>query len=167
MLTLRVMTAAFLENGDDFLMMKRSLNMKLMPGLWAAPGGHLDPEEINDPRRACLRELNEETGLTEQYLSDFQLRYIIIRLKGTDEIRIQYIFFGQSVKREVTANEEGELYWINKLTLSDLQMPTTIRLTLEHYFQTAQTNDTIYTGTVKAVDGKPVIQWAQLQDWEV
>jgi 8-oxo-dGTP diphosphatase len=64
MQTLRMLSTALLINSkDELLMMKRSLNRTLSPGLWAAVGGHLEPHELNHPRAACLREIAEETGI--------------------------------------------------------------------------------------------------------
>jgi 8-oxo-dGTP diphosphatase len=165
MITLRNMASAFLANGDKTLMMKRSLSMKLAPGLWAPVGGHLEAKEISDPYSACLREIFEETGLSGEDIEDLVLRYIILR-RSVAEIRIQYIYFGRSMKQETTGSDEGELHWIDKADLLNLETAATTRFILEHYYKTAIHDDLVYTGTVNDNSGKPVIQWAELQDWE-
>lgn len=57
MIRTRLMTNAFLLNGEKMLVMKRSNNKKIAPGLWTGVGGHIEPQEINDPEASCLREI--------------------------------------------------------------------------------------------------------------
>ena len=165
MIKLRQMAAAFLFNGEEVLMMKRSPERELAPGLWAPVGGHLEPHEMSQPRSACLREIKEETGITEAKLTDFKLKYIILRQKES-EIRLQYIFFGNSQVRFVTITEEGELYWKNKTEVLELKMATTTRFVLEHYFETGAKEEDVFVGTLGDLAGSPSINWAPLRDWE-
>jgi len=79
------MATAFLTYEGDVLMMKKTKSRLFAFPFWAAPGGHLEPSEMNDPRTACLRELEEETGLRESDIDDLKLRYILLRRKE-DEI---------------------------------------------------------------------------------
>ena len=67
-------------------MMKRSKSSRIFPDFWVPVGGHMEPDEINDPLKACLREVYEETGIKENNLKDLELRYITVRRK---DIRIQ------------------------------------------------------------------------------
>ncbi|NOU93485.1 NUDIX domain-containing protein [Paenibacillus sp. LMG 31456] len=76
MIKVRTMTGAFLFNGDAVLMLKRSENKKIAPGLWACIGGHVEPNEMSHPETSCLREISEETGITEEQVDDLRLRYI-------------------------------------------------------------------------------------------
>ncbi|QHQ60211.1 NUDIX domain-containing protein [Anaerocolumna sedimenticola] len=66
MIKLRNMATAYLMNRNEFLLMKRAAGRNLAPGLWAGVGGHLEPEELNSPKEACLREIYEETGITQE-----------------------------------------------------------------------------------------------------
>ncbi|MFC7680786.1 NUDIX domain-containing protein [Paenibacillus sp. GCM10028914] len=66
----RLMSTAFLYYNDKILMMKRSANRKLAPGLWTGIGGHIEPDEMNNPELACIREIYEETGIESDRLSD-------------------------------------------------------------------------------------------------
>ena len=58
----RIMAGAFLSCKNRVLLMKRGLHKKLGAGLWANIGGHLDLEDIKNPRaldfaETCYREI--------------------------------------------------------------------------------------------------------------
>ena len=81
MMKIRTMTGAFLFNNDSVLMLKRSENKKIAPGLWACIGGHVEADEYINPEISCLREISEETGITVGQVDNLRLRYILIRQK--------------------------------------------------------------------------------------
>ena len=62
----RLVAGALLSCGNQVLMMKRSEHKALAPGVWSCIGGHLEPDEINTPSQACLREIWEETGIAPE-----------------------------------------------------------------------------------------------------
>lgn len=165
MIRLRAMASAYLENDGAFLLMKRSEVRQFAPGIWATVGGHMEPDEIGDPRAACLREIREETGLSEEQISGLALRYIILRRSG-EEIRVQYVFFGHADSRGVGATDEGELQWIKRGELLDRRLSYTSKATLEHFLQTNGQVSDILVGTVSAEGSQPVLHWLPLQDWE-
>jgi 8-oxo-dGTP diphosphatase len=159
------MVTAFIFNENKLLFMKRAIDRKLMPGAWAPIGGHIEPEEINNPMKACLREIEEETGLTTSDLSSISLKYILHRRK-MDEIRIQYVFFGESCKAELADTEEGELFWIDPSNVSNLEASASIKYVLNHYLSNDKDIKDVLIGTMGNDDGKPIINWGILQDWE-
>jgi 8-oxo-dGTP diphosphatase len=79
MIILRSITAAFLRNGGKYLLIKRSNNREIAPGIWSGVGGHMEPHEINKPLLACYREIEEETGITRDKINSLELLYIIVR----------------------------------------------------------------------------------------
>jgi 8-oxo-dGTP diphosphatase len=79
MINLSIGAAAFLKRGDEYLLMKRADNRKIAPGVWSAVGGKLETYELNDPQAACLREVQEETGITAVQIYNLKLRYVIVR----------------------------------------------------------------------------------------
>lgn len=161
MIRTRLMTNAFILNGEKVLCLKRSTNKRIAPGLWTGVGGHIEPEEINDPEGSCLREVYEETGLQGSSITDFKLLYIVHRIKE-NEIRQQYIFFGKTTSTEVVSNDEGELHWIDASDLLKLEMPLTIRYTLEH-FMNHRESQIVHIGAITQNESKLTeIKWTRL-----
>lgn len=160
------MATAFLYNGDQLLMMKKSGSRLYNQEFWSGLGGHLEPEELNNPKRACLREIYEESGLHESDIEELTLRYILFRIKE-DEIRQQFVYVGKSTRKDVTPSEEGELHWINQEDIHQLRLSKIIRFMVEHLYD-HRLQSTIMVGTI-TVNSKqePQIQWAELQDPEV
>ena len=56
----------FLEHGGKILLLKRSQKAKTMKGLWAGISGYI---ENNDALTQALKEIKEETGLSNEKLS--------------------------------------------------------------------------------------------------
>lgn len=153
MYTLRLMSTAVLFNGDDMLMMKRSPNRTLSPGKWAGIGGHLEPSEIGDPLAACLREIEEETGLRPEDIEGLELRYILLRLNGRD-LRQQFVYVGRTGRRDVSATEEGELHWVPRGEILSKDIPYVFRTLLEHWLDSGP-SEPLWMGTATLEDNAP------------
>jgi 8-oxo-dGTP diphosphatase len=163
MLRTRIMATAMLFNDNDLLMMKRSPTRTLSPGMWAAVGGHLEPGEISNPRNACLREIHEETGLTEEEIVDMRLQYILIRL-NQQEIRQQFIYTARTARRDVHHTDEGELHWIPREQVLQREIPFIFHRLLEHYFENGPA-DPIWVGTAGFnTQDEPDVLWTALVD---
>lgn len=163
MYKLRLMAAAILWNGNDMLMMKRSPSRTLSPGQWGAVGGHLEPLEIADPRAACLREIEEETGLQPHEINGLRLQYILIRLNG-QEVRQQFFYIGETARRDVGPTDEGELHWIPRSSVLNRDLPFVFRSLLEHLLHQGDFPH-VWVGTAGRFP-KPNILWAPLTDPE-
>ena len=151
-------------NDDDFLLMKRSDNNKRMPGFWYGVGGHLEKDELNNPRSACLREIFEETGINENQIIDLKLKYILLR-RSNDETVINYIYFGRSSTKEVAENDEGTLHWINKDSMLNHNFIDALRLALTHYLESGEGMEDVLVGVVKLDENNnSAINWSILQD---
>jgi len=107
---LRNSVAAFLRNKSKYLLMKRAENRIFNPGFWSGVGGHLEPQEINDPFSACFREIEEEAGICKNDIESLELLYVITR-RNKDEIRQSYIYFGETSRTDVIQTDEGTLFW--------------------------------------------------------
>lgn len=156
------MTTAFIFNDDHVLMIKRSLNKKIHPGKWSGIGGHIEMNEFREPRDACLREINEETGLEEADLSNFELHYIVFS-KRKNEIWQQFVYIGNSKKKEVSGNTEGELHWISKKEVMNLIMPFTHPYILKHLFNNGANEKEVLIGTSTIISGKKQVIWHSLE----
>ncbi|TDF97651.1 NUDIX domain-containing protein [Paenibacillus piri] len=159
----RMIATAMLFNGNDLLMMKRSPQRTLNPGMWAAVGGHLEPEELNDPRAACLREIYEETGLREDEIIDLRLRYILIRA-NRQELRQQFVYSGYTARRDTIQTDEGVLHWIPRTEALQREIPFIFHRLLEHYLQNGPAPH-IWVGTAGFTDtAQPTVHWTALCD---
>ncbi len=164
LIRLRTVCTAFLRNGDDYLLMKRSANRKIGPGFWYGVGGHVEPAEINDPHAACLREIIEETGFSEEDILDLCHRYIVMR-RGGDEIVVNHFFFGHTRTREFSESDEGRLFWVPADKVLDHSFFDAIRLTLERYFEEGDRTNEVAVGIVH---GEPdaFIHWTPIHNME-
>lgn len=162
--SLRVMTTAYLFHNGSVLLMERSSQRSFIPGVWSGIGGHVEPTEYGDLRSACLREIEEETGLQSEDVQKLVLRYVISRQRK-NELRQQFIYFGTTTKTELGATDEGTLHWIPSNQVFDCRMTDSNRLMLRHYFDNEPSNQ-VWVGTMYGEDGEPKMHWALMSDWE-
>jgi 8-oxo-dGTP diphosphatase len=155
---MRMMTGAYLINGNQILMMKRSKDRNLAPNVWTGIGGHIEDSEHNTPQESCFREILEETGITSSEIENLKLRYILFR-KSRDEIRQHFIYFGHSSKVDVVNTDEGDLHWIDLSDIVNLEMPLTVKFMLKHFIESPNEQQ-VFVGTVN----KSQIEWSQLMD---
>lgn len=161
---MRQMAAVLLCHGDDWLMMKRADTRVLAPGLWAGVGGHLEPDELSDPERCAVREVEEETGIREDQIHDLRLQAILHRRRG-QEIRLQYLYVGQALTRTVGVTEEGRLYWVPADQVLQKRMAVSTRAFLERYLVQGP-SEAVWVGTLGNRGGEPDMHWAVVDDWE-
>ncbi|WP_042122175.1 NUDIX domain-containing protein [Paenibacillus senegalensis] len=156
MIRMRLMTHAFLSNGNHTLMLKRAGSKKLAPNMWTGVGGHIEDGEQSNPELAVIREIEEETGITGLDLTTIELRYIMMR-KVEDEIRQHFVYFAETSRSDFIPCDEGELSWIDTTKLLSLQLPLTIQKVLEHRVQHPASED-VFLGTIL----KESVQWSIL-----
>ena len=78
---LRNMTSIYLIRGNRVLLLYRQ-GGSVVNNVWTgSAGGHFEEHEMNDAKACVLREMNEETGLTENNISELKLKYITLRNK--------------------------------------------------------------------------------------
>ena len=150
MLILRNIVTAFLMWKDEILLMKRGKYIKIRPGDWYGVGGHVEPEEINDPYSAIYREIYEETGIKEENIEDLKLKYIVYN-KGEYEIVINHFFFGRVETQDCVENDEGSLHWIKRNEVLKKSFHPAINRVLKHYLTEAK--EGILLGAVEGEEG--------------
>ena len=108
----RLFAGAFLRWQDEVILMQRSLNKKIAPGLWSGIGGHVEQCEMNSPLSTCLREIEEETGITPAQIDKIDLRYFVL-CKSEDTLDSIY-YFSAVLKEKCSLNQtlEGTLHWV-------------------------------------------------------
>lgn len=145
---LRNMTGVYLRQGNSLLLLYR-IGSKVIPDSYtSSAGGHFEKEELNDAKACVLRELYEETGLTEREIDNLSLRYITLRLKN-NEIRQNYYFFADLTDCEkVVTSNEGKLEWfqIERLSEDLPEMPFSARYVVKHYIEIGKDTDALYAG---------------------
>jgi len=159
MVTLRLLSTALLFNErDELLMMKRAITRTLSPGKWGAVGGHVEPYELRTPLDTCLREIFEETGIQAEQIENLRLRYILMRLFGT-EIRQQFFFVGRTNANPTVETDEGELFWVPRDEVLNRDLPFVFRTLLEHYFA-HEHDERVWIGSATSQPaGGPAIIW--------
>lgn len=165
MIVLQNGAAAFLKRDGHYLLMKRSPERTVAPNVWSCVGGHIEPYELNDPRSACLREINEETGIPADHVFNLELRYIIIR-RSRDIIRQNYIYFGETDIEEFTDTDEGTLHWIHQSELLDREFTQTFAAMLHHYLHTPDRKGRVVIGVAENSAGKLQMSWSAVEDFE-
>ncbi len=102
--------------GDEVLLLKRAEHKRLWPGLYNAPGGHVERGET--PIEAAARELKEETGLNAEGMI---LRGILIGDAVGDLPGVIVFIYHARVSGQLHArNAEGVPHWIPRSRLPDI-----------------------------------------------
>ena len=142
---LRNMTSLYLVNDGSVLCLYRIGSRVANHKYVGTCGGHFEKDELNDPLRCILREMQEELGLTEGDVEGLSLRYITHRLtKG--EIRQNYYFFARLREETPLSSNEGILHWIPYDQVPSLHMPVSAKHMILHYLSTGRFDDRIYCG---------------------
>ena len=158
---LRNMTSVYLTGENGILCLYRIGSRVVSNRYIGSAGGHFEPEELNDPRKCVLREMQEELGLTEADVEGLTLRYITHRLMG-GEIRQNYYFFGSLAGERELESSEGNLQWIPYNGFEDLNMPVSAKHMILHYLRVGRFDDNLYAGITEEGGTRFVI----LEDFE-
>ena len=151
MITFRNMTAVFIVyEGKMLLLNRKGSRLADVNGTWVGIGGHMEPEEIDDPHTAALREVYEEIGLKENDLINMKLRYVTLRLKD-DEIRQNHYYFaeiaeGASLPESCT---EGTLEWVPIAEVTKRKMPWSAQYMMQHYMDIGRYDEELYAGAAQ------------------
>lgn len=168
-LKLRQMAVAFLLNEEqEVLFLQKKLQDTFLAGFLVPIGGHMEANEINDPKKACIREIEEETGLKRESINNLALRYIVHRIKNNQEIRIQYVYFGTvSKSSKLIESEEGYLTWIKFKEIVNQHVSATTNEIVKHFYDLGKPPEKVYVGSMNSLNGNPQIIWGHLEDWEL
>lgn len=146
---LRNMTSIYLySDNDEYLLLSRVGSRVVRDNAYiGTSGGHFEEDELNDAKKCIIRELKEETGLTEDDIEDLKLKYVTLRLKK-GEIRQNYYFFAKIKDSNIVVNSnEGNLKWFKSNEIKELDMPHTAKYVISHYIENEEKNsDDIYGG---------------------
>jgi len=155
---------AFLKRGNEYLLMLRAADRRFLPSTWSNIGGGMECEEMDDPEATCLREIEEETGITAGEIQGLALRYIIVRRRG-DCVNHSYVYFGETDAEPSIMTDEGTVHWIPEGELLDRKLSATFRAMLEHYLYTPDPAH-VMIGCAENDNGKSRMVWAKLEDFD-
>lgn len=124
-------TLCYIEKDDKYLMLLRNKKkVDVNKGKWIGVGGHF--EEGESPEECVLREVYEETGLT---LTDYRLRGIITFTSDEWDTDYMHLYTATNFTGELKECDEGELKWIPKSEIMDLNLWEGDRVFLKMLFE--------------------------------
>lgn len=111
-------TLCYIEQNDSYLMLLRNKKkIDMNKGKWIGVGGKL---EIGETIEECLlREVYEETGLT---LKNYNYRGKILFISDEWDSEIMHLYTADDFEGSLTECLEGELRWIPKDKIMDLNL---------------------------------------------
>ena len=111
-------TLCYIEHDNKYLMLHRTKKENdLNEGKWIGVCGKFEQDET--PEECLLREVKEETGLT---LTKYRLRAVITFLSDKWETEYMYLFTANAFTGILTDCNEGELEWIDKEKVPELNI---------------------------------------------
>lgn len=148
---LRNLTTIYIRSKDKILLLYRVGSRVVQPS-WCGIGGHFEKDELNNPEACALRELFEETGITQKDIRGIKLKYITLRMKN-NEIRQNYYYFTELLNTEIDISQcnEGVLEWVDMDNILYREMPFTAKECLRHYLSIGKHDNKLYAGV--ATDG--------------
>ena len=115
---LKLTTICYIEKDERYLMLHRTKKQNDQShNKWLGVGGKF--EENESPDECILREVREETGLT---LLSYRLRGIMTFVSDVWETEYMFIYTSDRFEGELTECNEGELVWVEKSAVLDLNL---------------------------------------------
>jgi 8-oxo-dGTP diphosphatase len=119
---LAAFTMILLRNRDRFLLLRRSPHKQFAPGRWTGIGGRVEPHELQTLDAAALREIKEETGITPGRIRLLVLRRALMQQRPGHPLTVLLYYTGNVTGPEVVESPEGELHWLAREDLEDLDI---------------------------------------------
>ena len=115
---MKLTTLCYIENDGKYLMLHRTKKENdFNKDKWIGVGGKFEEDET--PEECLLREVKEETGFE---LEEYRLRGIITFLSDRYETEYMYLYTASEYSGEMIECDEGELIWIEKKHILDLNL---------------------------------------------
>lgn len=115
---MKLSTLCYLEQNGRYLMMHRVRKKNdINKGKWIGVGGKFEKNE--SPEECMLREVKEETGYT---LKSFRFRGIVTFVSDEAETEYMFLFTSSSFTGDYVPCEEGDLEWVEKESILDLEL---------------------------------------------
>lgn len=111
-------TLCYIEKEDAYLMLHRVKKKNdVNEGKWIGVGGHFEKNE--SPDECLVREVKEETGLT---LLDYRFRGLVTFISDKGITEYMCLYTANAYEGEMTSCDEGDLCWVKKEDLLELNL---------------------------------------------
>ena len=111
-------TQCYIEKNGKYLMLHRTVKENdVNKDKWIGVGGHF--EENESPEECLLREVKEETGYT---LTSWKFHGIVTFISGTGITEYMWVYSADGFTGEPIPCDEGELAWVEKDRLEELEL---------------------------------------------
>ena len=115
---MKLTTLCYIEKDDKYLMLHRTKKENdANRDKWIGVGGKFEADET--PQDCLLREVYEETSLT---LTSYSLRGIVTFISDEWETEYMFLFTSSEYEGEVSDCNEGELVWVKKKEVMNLNL---------------------------------------------
>lgn len=115
---MQLTTLCYIEKEDKYLMLHRvKKEVDINKDKWIGVGGKFEEGEC--PEECLLREVKEETGYT---LTDYQFRGIVTFISDSWVNESMHLFTATEFEGEQIVCDEGELVWVKKDKLMELNL---------------------------------------------
>ena len=115
---MKLTTLCYIEKDGKYLMLHRiKKKSDINQGKWIGVGGHF--EEGESPEECLIREVQEETGL---FLTQYAFRGIVTFATDVQQTEYMCLYTAKAFEGELTACNEGELAWIDKEKIEELEL---------------------------------------------
>ena len=120
-------TLCYIEENEKYLMLHRTKkDNDENHDKWIGVGGHFEKGE--SPEECLVREVKEETGLT---LHSFDFRGIVTFVSDENPAEYMCLFTSKDFSGEMIQCNEGQLEWVDKSDVTNLNLWEGDRLCLE------------------------------------
>ena len=115
---MKLTTLCYIEKENKYLMLHRTKKQNdANHDKWIGVGGKFETDET--PQECLLREVYEETSLE---LTAYSLRGIVTFISDEWETEYMFLFTSSEYKGEISSCDEGELVWIDKSEVMNLNL---------------------------------------------
>lgn len=148
---MKLTTLCYIENNqNEYLMLHRTKKKEdENQGKWIGIGGKFEDKE--SPHDCVLREVKEETGLT---LTDVTFRGIITFVSNQWETEYMHLFTSNQYEGDVIECKEGDLAWIAKDEIMQLNLWEGDRIFLKRLLQSNQ-----FFSMKLIYEGEKLVSW--------
>jgi 8-oxo-dGTP diphosphatase len=125
--SIEIYTVTFLRCGERFLLLQRSPDKTFAPMRWTGLGGHVESNEFSRLRDSALREVWEESAISENEIQNFTLRRALLTNRPGSSFGLILYFTGVLQEPILPPCPEGQLFWLSPDQFDALDIIETTR----------------------------------------